>query len=116
MLRRSDGGDSFAEFPALGREVPARRIKSFRAPARGDAPRIPKPAALFAELHHVQRLPDMQRARLAVGSHAVVIEDAIRNVRVLLNFAQHDAGTNRVRGPGWHENGVARMDRHAFKT
>ena len=35
---------------------------------------------------------------------------------MLLDFAQHHAGTNRVRGPGRHENGVARMDRHAPKT
>ncbi len=58
----------------------------------------------------------MQRARLAVRPDAVVIEDAIGNVGMLLDFAQGDAGTNRVRRPGRHENGVTRMNRHACKT
>ncbi len=58
----------------------------------------------------------MQRARLAVRPHAVVIEDPVGNVRVLLNFAQHHAGAYRVRGSGGNENGVACVHRHTRET
>ena len=116
MFRRSHGGDSLAKFPAFRGEVAAGGEKSFRDRAVRNADRIAAAAALFAEAHHVERLADMQRARLAVRPHAVVIEDAVRDVRVLLDFAQHHAGTDRVRGSCRNENGVACAHGHARKA
>src|SRR6267142_1756508 len=86
----------------------ARDEKSFRDGSVRDADRVTPPSTLFAKPHHVQCMAHMQGARLAVRANAVVVEDAIRDVRVLLDFTQHDAGANRMRGSGGNKNGVAR--------
>src|SRR6266576_4129154 len=82
--------------------------KSFRDCSVRDADRVAPPSTLFAKPHYIQSLANMQGARLAVRANAVVVEDAIRDVRVLLDFTQHDSGANRMRGPRGNKNGVAR--------
>ena len=86
----------------------ARDEKSFRDGSVRDADRVAPPSTLFAKPHHIQSLANVQGARLAVRANAVVVEDAIRDVRVLLDFTQHDSGANRMRGSRGHKNGVAR--------
>jgi hypothetical protein len=71
---------------------------------------------LFSEAHHLERLTYVKRSRLAVGADAVVIENAIGNVRVLLNLAQHNAGADGVRRTGRNEHGVARAHSDAFEA
>src|SRR6266850_8419092 len=82
--------------------------KSFRDGSVRDADRVTPPSTLFAKPDHVQSMANMQGARLAVRANAVVVEDAVRDVRVLLDFAQHDSGANRMRGSRGNKNGVAR--------
>src|SRR5437879_7475333 len=82
--------------------------KSFRDCSVRDADRVAPPSTLFAKPHHVQSMAHMQGTRLAVRANAVVVEDAIRDVRVLLDFTQHDSRTNRMRGSRGYEYGVAR--------
>ena len=50
------------------------------------------PAALLAETHHLERFFDVQVARLALRVAAVVIVDAVGEIGVLLNFAEHQPG------------------------
>src|SRR6266566_24385 len=102
------GSDSLAEFPSLGSKMLARREKSFRDCSVRDADRVAPASALFAKPHHVQSLANMQGAGLAVRTDAIVIEDVIRDVRVLLDFTQHDSRVNRMRGSRGNKNGVAR--------
>src|SRR6202043_4214949 len=98
MFRRSDGGDSFAKIPAFHGKVLASGEKSFRDGSVRNADRIAAPSALLAKAHYVQSLANMQGARLAVRSNAIVVEHAIRDVRVLLDFAKHNARAYGVRG------------------
>src|SRR6266404_8007245 len=116
MFRRSDGGDSFAKIPSLCGKVLARGKKSFRDGAVRNADRIAAPPTLFAKAHHVQRLANMQGARLAIRSNAIVVEHAVRNVRVLLDFAKHDARAYGVRGSSGNEYSVASLHRDTFKA
>src|SRR5467141_2527483 len=102
------GSDSLAEFPSLGGKMLARDEKSFRDCSVRDADRVTPASALFAKPHHVQSLAHMQGAWLAVRTNAVVVEDSICDVRVLLDFTQHDSGENRMRGSRGNKNGVAR--------
>src|SRR5258706_3522574 len=86
----------------------ARDEKSFRDCSVRDADRVAPPSTLFAKPHYIQSLANVQGARLAVRANSVVVEDAICDVRVLLDFTQHDSGENRMRGSRGHKNGVAR--------
>ncbi len=81
-----------------------------------NANRIAAPPTLFAKAHHVQRLTNMQWARLAIRSNAIVVEHAVGNVRVLLDLAKHDAGAYGVRGPGGNEYRVASLHGDTFKA
>jgi hypothetical protein len=58
----------------------------------------------------------MERARLPVRPDAVVVEHAVGDVRVFLDFTQDYAGTNGVSGSGGDKYGVTRADRYALKT
>src|SRR5882762_10674712 len=90
----------------------ARDEKSFRDCSMRDAHRVAPPSTLFAKPHHIQSLANMKGARLAVRANAVVVEDAIGDVRMLLDFTQHDSGENRMRGSRGNKNGVARSEEH----
>ena len=48
------------------------------------------------KVDHIHRLVYMQRAWLAVGSHAIPIIDSVSCVGVLLNFGQQNPIHNRV--------------------
>ena len=60
------------------------------------------------EVDRFHRLVDMELTRLAVGSHAVPVEDAKRGVRHLLDFGQEHPGPDRVDRPGFDQDRVAR--------
>ncbi len=63
-----------------------------------------------AELDHVERLFDVKLARLAVGVVPVIVIDAIGNVGIFLNFADHHVGANGVRHSRGNEEGIARVN------
>jgi len=67
------------------------------------------------EVHDVQRLFNMQFARVAAGVEAVVIVDAIGEVGVFLDFAEDHAGANGVASTGGNEDGVSGGDRDGIK-
>ena len=52
----------------------------------------------------------------AVRVAAVVIEHAISEIRILLNFAEHHARADGVRGAGRNEDGVARAQRNVLQA
>src|ERR1700676_5451855 len=116
MFRRSDGGNSIAEFPSFRGEILARGKKSLRDCAVRNAHRVAAASALFAKAHHVQSLANVQGARLAVRANAVIVEHAVGDVRVLLDLTQHNAGTNGVRGSRGDEYSVARPHRDALQA
>ena len=72
-------------------------------------------AALLAELDYLQCFFDVQVARLALRVAAIVIVDAIGDVRVLLDFAEDEAAADGVRGAGGNEDGIARAHRNVFE-
>ena len=88
----------------------ARNVSSSGPLRHGDRFDARRPAAR-RNCMHVDRLPQVQRTRLAVGLEAAVVEDAIRDVRVLLNFAQHHAGADGVHGARRE-----RKKRHSART
>ena len=58
----------------------------------------------------------MQVARLALRVAAIVIEDAIGDVRVLLDFAEDEAAADCVRGAGGNEDGITGAHRNVFEA
>ncbi len=88
VLGRGAGVDALARFPFLGGEIRAGGKICFRQGALLDAHRIDLPARLRAETHHLQGFLDMQQAQFAVRVRPVVIEHAVSQVGVLLDFAQ----------------------------
>src|SRR5580704_11850200 len=116
MLARTRGSDALGEFPFLGGEVTTGDVVSFGHSAAFNAYGINFAAALLAELNDLKRLFDMQIAQLAFAVTAIVIVDAIGDVRVLLDFAQDQARADRVRGSGGNKNRIASTHRNVFEA
>ena len=85
----------------------ARRV-SATAP-RWICARLDFSSALFAKTNHFEGFFDMQLAGAAFRVAPVVVVDAIGEIRILLNFAEHEPGADGVRRASWNENGVARL-------
>ncbi len=120
---REDAAEIFPwKFPFLGGEIGASGEIGFPyaaadgAPATAGRHRLDASAGLFSEADHFERLLDVQRARLALGVAAVVIINAVGEIGLLLNFAEHQARADGVHGAGGDEDGVARADRNSFET
>ncbi len=72
-----------------------------------DLRRLDFSSALFAKPNHIEGFFDVQLAGAALRIAPVVIIDTVGEVGVLLNFAEHQSGADRVRRASWNENGVA---------
>ncbi len=119
MLWRGDCFCPLREFPAVHYEIAARRTECLSQTTARDWFLAAGPAgwsATLVEPNDLERLADVQVPRFAVHASAVVIEHAIGNVRMLLNFAEHHARPDRVRRSRWHIYGVSRMHVYAAQT
>lgn len=65
-------------------------------------------------MYYLKRLTDVQWSGLAISSQAIVIEDAISKVRVLLDLTQDYAGAYSMSRACRNENSIACMHRHPF--
>src|SRR5258708_31174246 len=115
MFRRSDRRDSLSKIPSFRGKILAPGKKRFRDGAVRNADRIAAPPTLFAKAHHVQRLTNMQWARLAIRSNAIVVEHPIGNVRAVLDLAKHDAGADGARGSSGNEYSASRLNPNTLK-
>src|SRR5690348_15150365 len=79
--------ERFREVPDFSNEIGASRQVSFFCRSLLNLNAGKPSASLGPKLKHVKRLADMQRAGRAIRLAPVVVEDAIGDVGMLLNFA-----------------------------
>src|SRR5580700_6686328 len=116
MFRRGGGGGTFGESPFFRGEKAAGDKKRFGDTAAHDPCRLDFSSVLFAETDHPQCFFDVQFARAALCIAAVVIEYAIGKVRVFLNFAEHEASANRMRGACRNKNSFSGAQRNVLQA
>ena len=67
-------------------------------------------AGARTEIDHLQGLTYVEFAWFAIGIAAIVVVEAVGEVRIFLHFTNHHVWANGVRHSRWNKEGVARMN------
>ena len=107
---RPSGTAVFRKLKKLHGEVRASREAAERASGQDDGrPATWRDGACGSPAGDVERLFDVQRPLLSVGTAAAVVEDPVRRVRALLDLGDQYPGADGVDRSGLHEEHVSRL-------